>query len=1047
MKKTGKFEGRTEPVHGENHLAQMKRLYATLSQVNQTIVRVKDHDELYQSICDIAVRHGEFALAWIGLLDAESGEVRPVVTNGLDVTHWPFPPINIHQGPFKNGLIATATRTSRVVTSEDVQTDKRTKGLDDLLQKDSYRSLAAVPFQLKGRTIGVLALVSREEGLFKAKEETLLLEEMGLDISFALDTMENEKTMRQWADAFKNCAHGIALGNPTTNQIFTCNPAFARMQGRTIEEISSMPILGLYAPQDHELVKQCIAKADREGSVQYEAHMIRKDGSSYPVQMDLVSVRDENGNLLYRVATQQDITERKRADEALRQSEERYRRTLDNMLEGCQIIDFDWRYVYVNETVAKQGRRTPEELLHHTMMELYPGIENTVLFTVLRDCMENRVVRQMENTFTYPDGASGWFELSIQPVPEGIFILSIDISERKRAEIALKASEENYRSLVENSESAIAVLDQAGRILYANSGGIRVWNDPQIVGKTIFDVYPAEYSSGYISAISKVIDTQTSIVDEVESLIRDRLMWFRLSMSPLKNPDGIVDKLLLNAWDITERKQAEENLQTSERTLKLFVEYAPAAIAMFDRDMKYIAVSRRYLADYRLADQDIIGRSHYEVFPEVPERWKEIHGRCLAGAIEKADEDPFPRADGTLDWVRWEIHPWYEKTGKIGGIILFSEVITERKQAEEQVRVQLQRLRALSEIDHAITSGLDMQLSLDILLNQVLSQLSVDAAMVLLLNNQNQTLEHVAGKGFRAPTFRQSYVHLGEGFAGQVGLERKILHIPDLADTIGQFKRAELLKDEQFVEYFGVPLIAKGMLKGVLEIFHRTHLDPDLEWLNYMETLGGQAAIAVDNAQLFEGMQQSNLELVAAYDATITGWSLAMDLRDQETEGHTQRVTDLTVKLAERMGLNQSDLIHIRRGALLHDIGKLGVPDDILLKPGKLTDEEWAIMRQHPTYALNMLLPITYLRPALDIPYCHHEKWDGSGYPRGLKGEQIPLPARIFAIVDVWDALRSDRPYRASWSAEQTRKHIHEQSNKHFDPRVVDIFLGIIENE
>jgi putative nucleotidyltransferase with HDIG domain len=240
-------------------------------------------------------------------------------------------------------------------------------------------------------------------------------------------------------------------------------------------------------------------------------------------------------------------------------------------------------------------------------------------------------------------------------------------------------------------------------------------------------------------------------------------------------------------------------------------------------------------------------------------------------------------------------------------------------------------------------------------------------------------------------------------------------------------------------------LIAKGQLKGVLEIFNREALNPDPEWLDYLETLGRQAAIAIENAQLFEGLQKSNQELFMAYDATIAGWSHAMDLRDKETEGHTQRVSELTLKLAERMGISQQEQVHIRRGALLHDIGKLGVPDQILLKPGKLTEEEWVIMRKHPTYALEMLMPIYYLRPALDIPYCHHEKWDGTGYPRGLKGEEIPLAARIFAVVDVWDALRSDRPYRDGWSPKKTRDYILAESGKHFEPKVVEIFMELLE--
>ncbi|MBE0680675.1 MAG: response regulator [Anaerolineales bacterium] len=194
-------------------------------------------------------------------------------------------------------------------------------------------------------------------------------------------------------------------------------------------------------------------------------------------------------------------------------------------------------------------------------------------------------------------------------------------------------------------------------------------------------------------------------------------------------------------------------------------------------------------------------------------------------------------------------------------------------------------------------------------------------------------------------------------------------------------------------------------------------------------------------------LEQAHEKLLSAYDATIEGWSHAMDLRDKETEGHTLRVTKLSEQLGTIMGVETEDLVYMRRGALLHDIGKLGVPDSILLKPAKLTDEEWTIMRQHPQYAYDMIQPIEYLRPALDIPLCHHEKWDGSGYPRGLKGEEIPLVARIFAVVDVWDALISDRPYRPAWDKEKALTYIKEQSGKHFDPYVVENFLKMRELE
>ncbi len=202
---------------------------------------------------------------------------------------------------------------------------------------------------------------------------------------------------------------------------------------------------------------------------------------------------------------------------------------------------------------------------------------------------------------------------------------------------------------------------------------------------------------------------------------------------------------------------------------------------------------------------------------------------------------------------------------------------------------------------------------------------------------------------------------------------------------------------------------------------------------------------------LFLGMlvQEHNTsqQRLTTYDVTLEGLSRALDLRDKETEGHSQRVTELAVRLARAMGVPKKDVTQIRWGALLHDIGKMGIPDAILLKPARLTDDEWEIMRRHPVYAYQLLSPMPYLRPLLDIPYCHHEKWDGTGYPRGLKGEDIPLTARIFAVADVWDALRSDRPYRPAWTAHKAREYIRDQAGTHFDPKVVDVFLQLVDEE
>ncbi len=365
----------------------------------------------------------------------------------------------------------------------------------------------------------------------------------------------------------------------------------------------------------------------------------------------------------------------------------------------------------------------------------------------------------------------------------------------------------------------------------------------------------------------------------------------------------------------------------------------------------------------------------------------------------------------------------------------------------EETQRRLRNIQALRDIDQAITGSLDLGLTLSIVLEQVINQLRVEAADVLLLNPHTQTLEYAAGRGFRGKAIERSRLRLGEGHAGRAALERRTVSVHDLRTESNDFARADLLAGEDFDCYYSAPLIAKGQVKGVLEVFLRSHRTLDDEWLNFLETLASQVAIAVDNVGLFDSLQRSNIELHMAYDATIEGWSRALDLRDRETEGHSQRVTEMTMNIARVMGMTEEQLVHVRRGALLHDIGKMGVLDSILLKPDKLSDEEWVIMRQHPKFAFDMLSPIAHLQQAIDIPYAHHEKWDGSGYPRGLKGEQIPHAARIFAVVDVYDALTSDRPYRRAWTHEKAFSHIREQAGSHFDPEVVKVFLKEVTNE
>jgi HD-GYP domain-containing protein (c-di-GMP phosphodiesterase class II) len=365
-----------------------------------------------------------------------------------------------------------------------------------------------------------------------------------------------------------------------------------------------------------------------------------------------------------------------------------------------------------------------------------------------------------------------------------------------------------------------------------------------------------------------------------------------------------------------------------------------------------------------------------------------------------------------------------------------------RETMHEQTVGRVLRLAALRAIDEAIAVSVDLRVTLDVILQQAAGLLEADAMSILLLNRDSMELEYTAGVGFRTREFEAARVRLGEGEAGRAALDRRTVSMPDVQIDPARSRSAGIRREE-FVSHEVAPLLAKGQVKGVFEAFHRSRFNPDADWVSFFETLASQVAISVDNIQMYERLEQSNLELSMAYDATIEGWSRALDMRDRETEGHTLRVTELMVRLSRAAGLGEEEIIHVRRGSLLHDIGKMGVPDSILFKPGALTEEEWALMHRHPRFAYDMLSPIPYLRRALDIPYCHHEKWDGSGYPRQLKGEGIPISARLFAIVDVWDALGSDRPYRSAWSKKDVLEHLRSRAGSHFDPTGVDVFLEV----
>ncbi len=359
------------------------------------------------------------------------------------------------------------------------------------------------------------------------------------------------------------------------------------------------------------------------------------------------------------------------------------------------------------------------------------------------------------------------------------------------------------------------------------------------------------------------------------------------------------------------------------------------------------------------------------------------------------------------------------------------------------------QLTALVDVGHMINSSLGLKAVLEGVMDALISLMRAESGFLMLKNGGGELTTQVA-RGMDRAALDTELIAVSRTIVQRVMASGEPV-LTTNAQEDPRFDTEASVITLQLRSILCAPLKLKNDIIGVIYVDNRVHTGifhkGDLDLLT---AFADQAAIAIHNARLFEGLQEANQDLEAAneelqtaYDATLKGWVRALDLRDKETKGHTQRVTTLTRILARKLGFEGESLAHITRGALLHDIGKMGIPDSILLKPGALTPEERERINQHPVLAYEMLNPIEFLRPAIDIPYCHHEKWDGTGYPRGLKGTQIPLMARIFSIIDVWDALVSDRPYRKAMPPARVQDYLRQHSGTDFDPRIVKVFLEL----
>ncbi|MFH1880303.1 MAG: PAS domain S-box protein [Bacillota bacterium] len=968
------------------------------------------------------------------------------------------------------------------------------------------------------------------------------------------------------------------------DKIIAANPSACRMFGKSELEICSEGF--------HALIGSAQSSPQAEGSKNPDignesaARLIRGHGAPFFGLVRTTEFHLLDGSKRTAIFIR-DVTKQAEAEALLHNLDQRYKQTLDNMIEGCQIVDHAWRYLYLNDAAVRHSQKTRDELLGHTMMEVYPGIEDTQMFAALRGCMEQKSAMLLENVFIFPNGESGVFELSIQPALEGLFILSVDI---------------------------------------------------------------------------------------------------------------------------TQRKITQQRLQRSEENLRMFIEHAPASIAMFDRNMVYLSVSRRFYTDYGITDPNVIGRSHYDVFPELPERLKAIHRRCLKGKPEKSEAEPFIRADGKVDWVRWEVRPWYTAKGVIGGILLFSEVVTAHKEAEAALRASEERWKfalegagdgifdwdcqtntvffspqwkamlgyqdgeigntieevfrrihpddkgTVTEILRKLSSGETSRHSTQIRLlckdgryKWILSRglvLSRDKSgkplriiathtdidtlikvqeSLFISNRANRLLSSCNGHLVRCVSepellsdICESIVEIGNYAFAWACLQNKgktclspVAQWGDRSDFLGkllctdsgrihcpvmkalQMGKPYLVRDfcnnprpalwmesaKQlgYESFIALPLDCGGNNLGSLNIFscepgafiaeeikileelandlaygltslrlqkkykrtlqkltasekkYRTlfesaseaiimvdiktrkidyanpaackmlgygmeelsmlsiadiHAQSDMQYvlsefeaqLHGIKTLSSAipfmrkdettvyadvnaTKMTIEGKQVLVGFatditqrllaekerEAAEHKLLNAMKKAVELVAKTVELRDPYTAGHQERVTALAGKIAIRMGLSDHDAEGIRMAAVVHDVGKICIPSEILNKPGKINAMEYALIKAHAQAGYDILKDVEFPWPIADIILQHHERMDGSGYPNGLTGPDIVLGARIIAVADVVEAMASHRPYRPALGIEQALKEISDNTGKLYDTQVAGECMRLFE--
>ncbi len=868
---------------------------------------------------------------------------------------------------------------------------------------------------------------------------------------------ESEEKYRQ---IFNGVAEGIYRSTPE-GKVLMVNPALVRMLGYSSAEELMQRDIASEGYADMKIRQQFLSRIEKDGAVtDLVSEWRRKDGSLMVSRENAHAVRDPSGNTLYYEGTVEDITEKSRAEEALRASEYQYRTTIDSLGDAIHVVDRDLRIILANRLFIQWCRdmKLTPEVINKDVFEVCPFLAQQVreeYETVFRT--QKVFVSQEKNEVA---GRSVVTETRKVPILENgrvirVITLIKDITEQKEAESAGKQNEQRYKALADSSPDLVFVIDRQDRIKYANNRAASLVGlaGEQAIGRNLTEFFPQHINQVQQEQLREVFEKGRAAHYELPTPVGDRVMWLETWLVPLNDEGGTVQEVMGVCRDLTDRINMENALKDSEEKYRQIFEGISEGIYRSTNEGKLLFANPSLIRMLGYKNpEDVQGLDlNNSVYLDKKTRERFIRQIEKNGEVVGFEAELSSR-DGTVRTVRENARLVKDESGKPLYYEGTLEDITVRKKAELSLKGEKDKLEHLFKVGLSVARAQTLQEKLDLTIKGIADCRLFHKAVMVLEDNGYRS--HIAQYGLRAEEveniekspvndaphkakifldkYRRSNSYFIPHGDAEVHKNFAARFVSQNYQSNGTWHRDDVLI---------VPLVIKGVTVGYLSVDEPWDGNiPGIETVHLLELFANQAAIAIENIRLYNDLERS-------YYDTLKAFVAAMDAKDPYTKGHSENVRHYALKIARHIGLSEDKLRLVDYSSLLHDIGKLGIREDILAKPDVLSTAEFQEVKLHPVIGSRLVLEIDALSHTGEVIYCHHEYYDGSGYPRGIKGDDIPLEARIIAVADAFEAMTSDRPYRKAFSFQVALQRLQDAAGTQFDHKIVNAFTELFRRE